>query len=157
MKGRTITLVLAMLFASGAVWAQQQNPHFGTWKANLGKSTYSPGPPPTATTVKVESWGNDGIKNTTDGVDAQGNKTHGEYSAKYDGKDYSVTGSPNWDKAALKKIDANTTLLINKKDGNVVRLMRQTISKDGKTRTSASVGVNAKGEAFHNIVVFDKQ
>src|SRR5262245_63627716 len=26
MKGRTITLVLAMLFASGAVWAQQQNP-----------------------------------------------------------------------------------------------------------------------------------
>ena len=157
MKGRTITLVLAMLFASGAVWAQQQNPHFGTWKANLGKSTYSPGPPPKATTTKLEPWGDDGVKTTTEGVDAQGNKTRAEYSAKYDGKDYSITGSPNFDKAALKRIDDYTTLLINKKDGNVVRLMKQTVSKDGKTRTSASVGVTAKGEAFHNVTVFDKQ
>src|SRR5215470_758712 len=58
----------------------------GTWKLNVAKSKYSPGPAPQSNTVKFEGV-DGGIKLTADGVDSQGKKTHNEYSAKYDGKD----------------------------------------------------------------------
>ena len=93
--------------------AHQQS---GTWKMNSGKSKYSPGPAPKSVTLKIESEG-DNIKISTDGIDAAGNPTHVAYTAKYDGKDYPVTGSPNADTVAVKRIDAGTTQSTLKKTG----------------------------------------
>src|SRR5438046_2124390 len=60
----------------------------GTWKVNLAKSKYDPGPAPkTPNVIKIEADGN-GIKVTNDGVNAEGQTPHVTYAAKYDGKDY---------------------------------------------------------------------
>src|SRR5262245_61826519 len=59
----------------------------GTWKWNVAKSKYSPGPAPQSNTIKFEAI-DGGIKLLADGADAQGKKTHNEYTAKFDGKDY---------------------------------------------------------------------
>ena len=47
-------------------------------------------------TVTYEAVG-DNIKATVDGVDGQGKPTHNEWTGKFDGKDYPVTGDPTSD------------------------------------------------------------
>ena len=91
-------------------------------------------------------------------MDAQGAATHTEYTvATLDGKDYPLTGSQGYNTQSIRKIDANTLLYVNKQNGAVVRMVRVAVSRDGKTSTNASVGVNAQGVAFHHVVVYEKQ
>jgi hypothetical protein len=149
-----MTLLLVALALNVPVAAADQQS--GTWKMDPAKSTYSPGPAAKSITLKIESDG-DNINYTSDGIDASGNPTHVEYTAKYDGKDYPVTGSPNADTVALKRIDSNTIQSIMKKDGQVVMTVTSVVSEDGTTRTSTFKGKNAKGQEVNNILVYTKQ
>ncbi len=63
---------IALWIISPAAQTQSADPWVGTWKVDLAKSTFSPGPKPTAAgTIKVERSGA-GMKTTIDGTDAQG-------------------------------------------------------------------------------------
>ena len=152
---------LAVLFVVAFViswgYGQTDNPLIGTWKLNVAKSKHDPGPVPKSQTSKIEASGSNGVKVTTDGVDGQGKPTHTEYTANYDEKDYPITGSPDYDTVAVRRINAYATLRIDKKGGKVVRMLRNVVAKDGKTRTVVSIGVNAQGQTFHNITFYDKQ
>jgi len=128
----------------------------GTWKLNVAKSKYSPGPAPQSNTVKFAAV-DGGIKLVADGVDSQGKKTHNEYTAKYDGKDYPETGNPNVDTISIKRIDANTIETIAKKGGKVMVTSRTVVSNGGKLRTTTQNGTNAQGQKVHNVIVADKQ
>ena len=149
----TALLLVALALNVTAAAADQ---HSGTWKMNPDKSKYSPGPAPKSITVKIESDA-DNIKLSSDGIDAAGNPTHVEYTAKYDGKDYPITGVPNADTIALERPDASTIRSTLKKGGQVVMTVTSVISKDGKTRTSTFKGKNAEGQDINNVVVYDKQ
>ena len=134
------------------------DPLLGTWKLNLAKSKYDPGPAPTTATInKYVLWGTDGVTVSTDGTDGQGRPDHTQYNAKYDGKDYPVRGERDFDAVELKRIDANTTVCFNKMGGKVVRILRRVVSKDGKTLTAAMVGITATGQAIYNVTVYDRQ
>src|SRR5712691_9370034 len=111
------TLLLVALAVNVAVAADDQ--HSGTWKMNPAKSKYSPGPAAKSNTVKIDSDA-DNIKLSSDGIDAAGNPTHVEYTAKYDGKDYPITGSPNAETIALERPDASTIRSTLKKGDQVV-------------------------------------
>jgi hypothetical protein len=127
----------------------------GTWKLNVTKSTYTPGPPPKSATITFEENG-DGIKRTGGSVDAQGKTTPFEYTAKYDGKDYPVAG-PDWNDAiALKRIDDQTAESTLKKSGKAVGNARRVVSKDGKVMTLTITATNSKGEKMHNVAVYEK-
>ena len=125
------------------------DPQSGTWKMNLEKSTFvSGGPQPKGETVVIEEI-DDGIKvNSSAGF---------QYTAKYDGKDYPMTGSAAANSVVLRRIDANTIETIRKKDGNVVTSNITFISKDGKTRSNVFHGKNGQGEPITWIAVFDKE
>src|SRR6266568_2427778 len=112
----TTGLFMALALSVTARAADQQS---GTWKMNPAKSKYSPGPAPQSVTVKVEADEN-GIKINADGTDAQGNPTHVAYDAKFDGKDYPLTGLPNADTVTVKRIDASTVQSTLKKGDQVV-------------------------------------
>jgi hypothetical protein len=148
------TLVIVALALSGVARAADQ--HSGTWKMNPAKSKYTPGPAPKSITVKIDSDA-DNIKLSSDGIDAAGNPTHVEYTAKYDGKDYPVTGAPNADTVALERPDASTIRSTLKKGDQVVMTVTSVISKDGTTRTSTFKGKDAQGKDVNNVVVYDKQ
>ena len=148
------TLLLAALAMNVAAKAVDQQS--GTWKMNPAKSKYSPGPAPKSITVKIDSDA-DNIKLSSDGIDAAGNPTHVEFTAKYDGKDYPITGVPNADTIALKRIDASTIESTSKKAGEVVMTVTSVVSKNGKTRTSTFKGKDAQGQDVNNVVVYDKQ
>src|SRR5712691_344171 len=148
------TLLFVALALSLVARAADQ--HSGTWKMNPAKSKYSPGPTPKSITVKIDSEG-DNIKLSSEGIDAAGNPTHVEYTAKYDGKYYPITGVPNADTVALERLDASTTRSTIKKGDQVVMTVTSVISKAGKTRTSTFKGKDAQGQDVNNVVVYDKQ
>jgi hypothetical protein len=98
---------------------------------NPAKSKYSPGPAAKTVNLKIESNEN-GIKVDAEGTDGDGNPTHVQYDAKFDGKDYPVTGLPYADTISVKRIDANTTQSTLKKGGQVVMTVTSTVSSYGK-------------------------
>jgi hypothetical protein len=134
-----------------------EDPVIGTWKLNLEKSKFDPGPPPQGETLKLESYGDGGLKVTAEVTDAQGTMTVTEYSGNLDGKDVPVTGNADADTASMKRINAYTTERTFKKAGKVTTTARRVVSKDGKTLTVTSKGTNAKGQRVNNVSVFDRQ
>jgi hypothetical protein len=149
----TTLLLVALVLNVSAAPADE---HSGTWKMNPAKSNYSPGPAPKSITVKIASDA-DNMKLTSDGIDAAGKPTHVEYTAKFDGKDYPITGIPTADTVALERLDASTIRSTTKKGDQVVMTVTSVISKDGKTRTATFKGKNAEGLDVNNVVVYDKQ
>ena len=147
---------LAFAFLGFAATLIAADPTVGTWKLDTAKSKYSPGPAPKSATITYEETA-DGIKRMGESVDADGNKTSFEYTAKYDDKDYPVTGSDTIDMIALKRINDHTTEATLKKSGKVVSTARRVVSKDGKTLTLTITGTNAKGQKMKNIAVYEKQ
>ncbi len=150
----TTALLLVVLVLAITPAAADQ--HSGTWKMNPDKSKYSPGPAPKSSTAKIESDEN-GIKVNVEGTNADGSALHVQYDAKFDGKDYPITGVPNADTISVKRIDANTIQSTSKKGGQVTMTVTSTVSKDGKTRTSTFKGKDAQGQDVNNVVVSDKQ
>ena len=153
MKTRTIVVTLALSLAAAAVCLA--SPHMGTWKLNEGKSKFAPGMPKNNNVV-YEAAG-DNVKVTVDGTDADGKATHNEWTGKFDGKDYAVTGDPGSDMRSYKKVNDRTMELTVKKDGKVTVSGRIVVSADGKTRTVTTSGTDAKGKKFKNTAVYDKQ
>src|SRR6266436_5965307 len=150
----SFAVVLGVGFVS--VSAQTTDPRMGTWKLNVAKSQFSPGPPPQSLTVKVEPSGQ-GEKVTAEFVNADGTRTTTQYTANFDGKDYPLTGSRIADTVSLKRIDARTTVRTDKKGGKVAQTLRRVVSQDGKTMTVTTKGTNAEGQAVNNVAVFNKQ
>src|SRR6266446_1250813 len=116
MKGRVILLTLAALFV-GATVCLAANPQMGTWKLNETKSKFSPGAAKNNTVV-YEASGNS-IKVTVDGVDGNGAATHNEWTGKFNGRFYAVTGDPTSDTRSYRKTNSHTLALTAKKGGKV--------------------------------------
>ncbi len=91
MKTRAILFTLLLCFVGAGV-CLADDPMIGTWKLNEAKSKIGAGSPKN-TTVIYEAAG-DSVKVTTDGTDGDGKPSHSEWTGKYNGKDYPVTGDP---------------------------------------------------------------
>lgn len=153
---RKLSRVVLFLFVfSLAAWAAD-DPLMGTWKLNLSKSKYDPGPPPQSQVNKYEPSGKDGVKRIIDGVNARGEKNHTEESYVFDGKEHPVN-NPAADAGVNRRIDAYTTERILTKGGKLVNALRRVVSKDGKTLTTTQLGTNAQGKPSSSIAVYDKQ
>jgi hypothetical protein len=153
-----VAFVTTLLFVALAltVVARAADQHSGTWKMNPAKSSYNPGPPAKSVTLKIEA-DQYGIKINADGIDGDGTPTHVAYDAKFDGKDYPITGVPYADTVSVKRIDATTTEATIKKGDQVMMTVTSAVSQDGKTRTSTFKGKDAQGRDVNNVVVYDKQ
>jgi hypothetical protein len=154
MKTKTIVLTLALCFGAAAL-CLAADPQMGTWKLNEAKSKLSPGAGKNEKVV-YEAAG-DNVKVTVDGTDKDGKPAHNEWTGKFDGKDYPVTGDPTADARSYKKVDDRTLELAVKKDGKVTVSGRITVSADGKTRTVTTSGTDAKDKKVKNHSVYDKQ
>ena len=153
MKPRTIVLTFVVLFVALAVCFA--SPTFGTWKLNEAKSKIPAGAPKNLTVVYEATGGS--IKCTIDGVDGEGKPTHNEWTGKFDGKDYPVTGDPNSDTRAIKQIDDHNSDLTVKKAGKVTVAGKAVVSADGKTRTVTFSGTDAMGKHIESTAIYDKQ
>jgi hypothetical protein len=101
MKTRTLMLTLAVCFAGAAV-CLAQDPNIGTWKLNEAKSHMPPQVSKNSTVV-FEAVG-DNVKVTQDATDKDGKPIRMEWTGKFDGKDYPVTGNPALDCGRTRRL-----------------------------------------------------
>ena len=155
MRAKAIVLTLVLSFVGVAVCLAADDAFMGTWKLNEAKSKISPGTLKN-TTVVYEAAG-DNVKVTTDGTGGDGKPTHSEWTGKFDGKDYPVTGDPATDTRSYKKVNDRTLAFTNKKGDKVTISGRGVVSADGKTRTVTLTGTDTTGKKFTSTSVYDKQ
>jgi hypothetical protein len=146
----------------------------GTWKQNMEKSTYNPGPPPPKGSYSVRQYaaGDDGsvvaitLTITPDGLPSLGSVS----AANYDGREYvqhtvatlaTSLGShigPHIDRTiSYKAVDPYTVEIVQRQDGDVVSVSTRTISRDGKTMTERFDYMNTSGQRVTNVLIFEKQ
>src|SRR5260370_14453190 len=154
MKTRTGILTLLLCFVGAAVCFAADGV-MGTWKLNEAKSKIAAGSQKNSTVV-YEAAG-DSVEITTDGTGGDGKPTHSEWTGKFDGKDYPVTGDPSTDTRSYKKVNDQTLTCTNKKGDKVTVTGRAVVSADGKTRTVTLTGTDSKGKKFSSTAVYDKQ
>src|ERR1043165_788303 len=152
MKAKTIALAISLVFVTVAM-GFQNNPFIGTWKLNEAKSKLAG--KARNQTVVYETAG-DQIKVTVDGVDENGGAVHSEWTGKFDGKDYPVTGDANGDTRSYRMINKNTIALTNKKGGKTTLTGRIVVSRNGKSRTVTTTATDAGGKKVTNVAVYDK-
>jgi hypothetical protein len=159
-KMRTKSFAVAVsfaLFVSSTLCAET-DVTAGTWKLNAAESKYTPAAQARYETINIEAVGdNMDFKVILDGTDSAGQKVHAEWTGKYDGKDYPVTGSPDIDSLAYTKRDDRHYDSTNKRSGKVRGTAKIVYSADGKTRTVTSSGTNSKGKKVSATAVYDKQ
>jgi opacity protein-like surface antigen len=154
------TLVVGAVLAFGlsavAAAADVPDPVVGTWTLNLAKSKFSPGPAPKSQTRTYATTA-DGTTLSFSGVAADGSAVSGQSTYKYDGKDYPISGGDGYDALSLKRINGSTVKSAMKKSGKTVGWTTRTVSAHGKVLTLATKGTDAKGVAYDNVAVYDKQ
>jgi hypothetical protein len=154
MKAKMIAAGLLLCFA-GAVACFAQDANLGTWKLNEAKSKFSPGAPK-STTVTYAAVG-DSVKVTIDGTGFEGKPFHTEWTGKYDGKDYPVTGDPVQSTRSYTRVN-DRTVKVTVKSGDKVALTGElVVAADGKSRTVTASGIGPDGKKFNYTAVYDKQ
>ncbi len=148
---KTVAALCALsfcLFAAG-------DPFSGSWKLNPSRSKLPP-PIPRSQTVRIKA-GSRSIRIREEVVDEKGKRLTITVNARFDGKDYPVTGSPFADAVAYERIDSRTLKGTVKKAGKVVTSETATISADGKTLTGTYSGTDATGKQVDAVAVLDRQ
>ena len=153
MKRRAILSALVVCAAAATMLAA--DPNVGTWKLNAAKSKLSPNGARNNTVVIAAAG--DNMKVTVDGTGSDGKATHNEWTGKFDGKEYPVTGDATMNMRSYATIDDHTLRLTGKKDGKVVTTGRIVISADGKTRTVTTTVTDAEGKKTNSTSVYEKQ
>jgi len=149
-------LVFAFIFMVAATTAHAADPAVGTWKLNLAKSSFKPGFAPKS---QLRSYAEtpQGLQLTIKTVAANGQETVATTTFKDDGKDYPITGNPDFDTIAVKRVDENTVNSTQKKAGKVVGHGVRSVAKDGATLTFKQMSFGADGKVTEDTMVYDRQ
>ena len=136
----------------------QTDPFLGTWKLNVLKSRFVPGPARKSET-RIVVTGPTGMKVSVDRVNGDGSTQEFEYTTNLDNKSYPITGDGPYgaDSIAANLTAPNTIQSTLKKGGKVVATATALVSSDGKVLTITTKGTDASGKHFTNVSVYDKQ
>jgi hypothetical protein len=155
MTGRKLLVAFAGCVLGGMVALAADDPFTGTWKLNAAKSKIGAGAATNNTVVYAAAG--DSVKVTVDGVDGSGKPSHSEWTGKFDGKDYPVTGDASADMRSYTKVNDKTLSFSQTKGGKVILSGKIVISADGKSRTVTTETTTADGKKVASTVVYDKQ
>ena len=134
-----IVALLACVAACAAfASAQSANPRIGRWKLKQE--------PPALNIMTYEPWGNGGMKVTVESTSKDGRTATWTYNTMFDNRDAPVTGDTTTETSAVRKIDARTNEIVNKRGGKVIQVITNVISPDGNTINNTYRSYNDKGE-----------
>jgi hypothetical protein len=155
---RTVFLAAALAVALSVAGraASAADPLEGKWQLNVEKSLFraAPGPKGQLRTYEIS----DGVeKMTARGVSAEKKPTLVRYEARYDGKEYDMTGSKGGNRISLRRIDEYTTESTQKRDGKPTIVAHRKVSSDGKTLTVTSKGTTPDGVEVDAVMIFERR
>ena len=154
MKTGAIALTLLLCFVRAPA-CLANNTNIGTWKLNEARSKL--GPEATKDHTVVYEAIDGGVRITIDGIDKDGKPTHSEWTGKFDGKDYPVTGDPNSNARSYTRIDDRTLGFNIRKADNDIASGRIVVSDDGKRCIVTTSGRDSNGKKFSSVAVYDKR
>ena len=134
----TVAAVLVAFALCAGVGKAQVIPELdaviGTWQLDLARSTFNPGPSPTAE-VRIYEPEHEGIKTTIRTQHADGTATTVEFVASYNEVIAAVTGSTTVDAIQMKRVDDLTAEAVLRQGVAAVGTARRVIARDGRTMT----------------------
>jgi hypothetical protein len=151
--GAVLALVGGMTIATAG---GGEDPVLGVWHLDAGQSTFTSGP---ALKEQTRTYAKSGpsISLVMASVTADGKKGTTKTTYQLDGKDYPVTGTPDYDALSGKQVDGRTAEFVLKKDGKKIGTSNRMVSADGKTLTSKMDATAASGEKTDQVLVFHKK
>ncbi|MGA2398056.1 MAG: hypothetical protein ABSG30_08355 [Steroidobacteraceae bacterium] len=150
------TLLVGAILALGTNAALAADAAVGTWKLNVAKSTFSPGPAPKSQTRSYAESAQ-GLTLTLKTVAADSKESTSTLTFKDDGKPYPNSGNPDFDTVSVTRVDALTVHSTQMKAGKTVGTGVRTVSADGKTLTFKAKLTDANGVKHDDVSVYDRQ
>lgn len=159
MKILLVTIGVFLLGLSAARPTRAQtDPFLGTWKLNLAKSKFDPGPAPNSET-RIIVTGPTGMNVSVDRLRDDGTRQQFEYTTNLDGKNYPIVGDgPEGADSISANLKGPKTMQVSiSKNLKNIGTATISISRGGKSLTIKSAGTTANGARFKNEAVYDKQ
>ena len=159
MRTLFVGIVAALALAAvnrAQIAAAADDPVVGTWKMDAAKSVFKSGPVLKSQT-RTYSQSGDKISLEIKTVGADGKEMTSNTTYELNGKNFPVTGSPDYDAVSGKRLNPNTAVFTLKKGGKPVGHSRRIVSKDGKKLTSHQNLTTASGEKTESTLRFDRQ
>ncbi len=98
----------------------------------------------------------DNVKVTTDGTGGDGKPLHTEWTGKFDGKEYPLTGDPTADSRSYKMIDEHKLELTSKKSGKETNSGRVEVSKTARPHLHMTA-TDSSGKKVSGVSMYNKQ
>jgi hypothetical protein len=86
------------------------------------------------------------MKVTVENTTAEGQKATWTYNTMFDNRDAPVSGDTRTETSAVRKVDARTNEIVNKRGGKVIQVITNVLSPDGNTINNTYRNYNDKGE-----------
>ncbi len=150
MQTRTAKIMLVALALWLPLALASDDAFLGTWKLNLAKSKFDPGPPPKGMTITIDPGGKVSVLHET----PEGPMTW-SYTAN-PGGEAAITGMENAT-VVEKRVDDRTIEHTWNLGEHGKMNGKGVLSKNGKTMTYTLSGTNPKGQNVHNVEVYEKQ
>ena len=155
-----VAFLCACTLSGRAAAQSKDDPSIGSWKLNVARSTFTPGPPIKGDTrsyeVNDEGW----LIVQTETIQPDGRRTGVRFAAKFDGKAYPQIGrfAPTVTLITYQPVDKRT-LKYNQVDSNgtIVSTNTRIVSADGKTMTIEQKTTDASGRPVVNVELFERQ
>lgn len=145
-----IAATIPLAFAAAQNMQSGQNDRFtGTWKLNLAKSKFDPGPVPKSVTVMLEPG-----KASVEEVTQDGKTVNWSFNPS-EGTPVPINGMQ--DSTVVEKRINDRTVEHTWKMGAGNYTGKAVLSKSGKVMTYTLDGTDAQGRHVHNVEIYDKQ
>ncbi|HEV8146790.1 MAG TPA: DUF1080 domain-containing protein [Bryobacteraceae bacterium] len=108
-----------------------KTPLAGKWVLNVAQSSFSVGDLPKSLELRILEE-RDGIRYQSASVLVDGQKRGANYFARFDAKDYDLTGSATYDHVSIRPQGARAWTVSHKKGTAVITETKYTVSADGK-------------------------
>ncbi len=155
MKTRSILVLLGVCLLAAAAAYAADDAFMGTWKLNEAKSKIPAGMAKNSTVTYTAEG--DQVKVAIDGTTPDGKPMHNEWTGKYDGKDYPVTGDAAETARSVKKVNDHTLDFTVKNGDKTTATGKVVVAKDGKSRTVTTHATDANGKKVTSTTVYDKE
>jgi hypothetical protein len=153
MRVRSIGLTLALCVVGVAV-GLAASAQMGTWKLDEAKSKL---PGKARNSMVVYAPAGDSVKITIDGIDATGKAVHSEWTGKFDGKDYAVTGDATSHMRSYKVVNPHTLSFKATLAGKPALSGLIVVSAGGNSRTVKATRTDADGKTTTFVSAYDRQ
>src|SRR3954452_974487 len=147
----SLALLLSALAAGSAVKQRETcYPFTGTWKLNVEKSTFSPGPAPRSTIVTISSDG----RVSFEGTDSHEKPTRRSHPLSV-GREVTFDGADNL--TINTRVAGNIIDDIVKLNGKPIQRIHAVFSQHGRIVTVNRDGKDPQGHQVHNREIYERQ